>query len=151
MTANPLTDNSKWTVSGPPGLTAADVWIDHDGQARPLTERGRDAIATAEGLPVLRYRRPHWHLSIPPILIPERPEGGRHRADTIGRPAFTIADVERWRAYIDNVRRTRYRGHLGTRGRHECRCRRCAFDRAFANVAAAAESFRTITTPGGDW
>ena len=28
-----------------------DVWIDHDGQARPLTERGRDVLAELDRQP----------------------------------------------------------------------------------------------------
>ncbi len=149
MTANPLTDTSRWTFGGPPRLLAADVWLDHDGRARPLTERGRDVLAELDDPAlVLRAHRPHWDLEDPVyagLLIFEH-DKGRHRAEDIG-PDITIETVARFRAYKANCKRTRHTGHLGTRPRHECRCRRCVVDRTFVTIAAAYKAFDEALGP----
>ncbi len=49
--------------------------------------------------------------------MPE-PYEGRHRAESI-TDDLTVDNVARYRAYSNNIMRTRYTGHLGVPGRHE--------------------------------
>lgn len=122
-----------------------DVWIDHDGQARPLTERGRDVLAEidlgrftaappgrfrrisdmlteldiTDSALKLTFRRPHWHLSDPlldSLPIVERPEGGRHRRDGMIR-----ADMIPPGAPMLGIRLPKL-SPLVDVGRHACQC-----------------------------